>query len=239
MLGAAAVGSVAGSRAWASICREDPGLAQLATRALRDLEASVQVVSADQAELAKINRDFGLAYRLKNLRMRYKEPSKLRMEGPIGSIIINGSARLFKVPAIKLQKRDDLGASPGKRYTLMDVGLLTADSLLAVQGKFVKEETVGEAQTRQFELTYKDDDSVRYMVWIDPARHLISKREWYDGAGKKKATFLFKEPKQVADGIWVPSRIEIRNAEDVVAAVTAYSDIKVNQGLDDALFTIS
>ena len=45
------------------------------------------------------------------------------MEGNIGSIVVNGPARQFRVPALHLSKRDDLGESPGKRYTLLDVGL--------------------------------------------------------------------------------------------------------------------
>jgi outer membrane lipoprotein-sorting protein len=237
--GASVIASLAGTKAWSALLSEDPRLDQLASHSLQDLEARVQVVSADQTELAKINRDFGMAYRLRALTMRYKEPNKLRMEGTIGSIIINGSARQFRVPAIKLLKTDDLGASPGKRYTLMDVGLLTAGGLASVQSRYLHDESIGELSTRKFELTYKDDDSVRYIVWIDPKTHLIAKREWFDGAGKRKATFLYQEPKQVAPDIWAPTRIEIRNVEDAVAAVTSYSDVKVNQGLDDALFKIA
>ncbi len=53
-------------------------LEELASTGLADIEAQVRVVSADQSELCKINRDFGMAYRLRNLTMRYKEPNKLR-----------------------------------------------------------------------------------------------------------------------------------------------------------------
>jgi outer membrane lipoprotein-sorting protein len=226
-----------GPDAWAALA-DDTKLAQLASRDLKDLQADVHVVSADQGELAKISRDFGMAYRLKNLTMRYKEPNKLRMEGSIGSLIINGAARQFRVPAIKLSKVDDLGESPGKRYTLMDIGILTASALSSVNARYIKDELVGDIAASVFDIAYKGDDSVRYRVWIDAKAHVLVKRSWYDGQNNLKATFIFQEPKQVASDLWVPTRIEIRNAVDAVAAVTAYSDVKVNQGLDDALFQI-
>jgi outer membrane lipoprotein-sorting protein len=238
-LGAAVIIPLLDPRADAATLSPDtPLLDQFASKSLVDLEAHVSVVSAEQSELAKINRDFGMAYRLKSLIMRYKEPNKLRMEGSIGTLIINGAARHFRVPAIKLSRTDDLGESPGKRYTLMDVGLLTHGSLAVGQSRYVKDEAVGDVQARVFEMTYKEDASVRYLLWIDPKTHIIAKREWYDGSGKRKASFFYQQPKQVAADLWVPTRIEIRNCENVVAAVTAYSDVKVNQGLDEALFKI-
>lgn len=226
------------STAWAALLG-GPSLEQLASHGLKDLQAEVRVISADQSELAKINRDFGMAYRLKNLTMRYKEPNKLRMEGSIGSLIINGSTRQFRVPAIKLKKVDDLGESPGKRYTLMDVGLLTASALAGVQSRYVKEEPVDGIEASVFDITYAGDDSVRYRMWVDPKTHVIAKREWYDGQNSLRATFLYQEAKQVGADLWSPTRIEIRNSAGAVAAVTAYSDVKVNQGLDDALFAIA
>jgi outer membrane lipoprotein-sorting protein len=239
-LGSAALCDLTAPRARAGArLPESPTLDQIASRGLKDLEAHVQVVSADQAELAKINRDFGMAYRLKSLTMRYKEPNKLRMDGSIGCLIINGPTRHFRVPAIKLSKTDDLGESPGKRYTLMDIGLLTEGGLAGVRSRYLRDEQVDGETARVFEITYKDDDSVKYVAWVDQRTHVLVKREWYDGSGKRKATFSYREPKQVAADLWVPTRIEIRNPENVVAAVTSYSDVKVNQGLDDSLFKIA
>jgi outer membrane lipoprotein-sorting protein len=223
-----------------SIARpESLRLESLATSDLTDLQANVKVVKADQSELGKINRDFGMAYRLKNLTMRFKEPSKLRLDGSIGQMIINGPSRIFKVPALHLTKKDDLGDSPGKRYNPLDLGLLTTSCLAATQSKFIKTETVDGKTSHVFEMTFKGDDSVRYMLWVDPKTHVIGKREWYDAAGKRKATFRYLEPKEVKTGLWIPTRIEILNGEDVVAGITVYEDLKVNQGLNDSLFEIS
>src|SRR4051794_31772634 len=84
---AAAIASVDRAKASRYIHPEAPGIEEFASSTLTDLEAQVRVVSADQTELGKINRDFGMAYRLRNLTMRYKEPNKLRMEGSIGCLI--------------------------------------------------------------------------------------------------------------------------------------------------------
>src|SRR4051794_31180428 len=71
-----------------SIARpESLRLESLATSDLTDLQANVKVVKAEQSELGKINRDFGMAYRLKNLTMRFKEPNKLRLDGSLGQMI--------------------------------------------------------------------------------------------------------------------------------------------------------
>jgi outer membrane lipoprotein-sorting protein len=216
-----------------------PQLDQLAALNLSDLEARVKVLRADQAELGKINRDFGLAYMLKDITMRFKEPNKLRMEGSIGSIVMNGSARHFRVPALHLSKRDDLGESPGRRYTLLDVGLLTRSSAAAVDGHYLRDEKVGEIETRVFEAAYRGDTANKYVLWVDPKTHVVAKREWLDGEGKLKATFLYQAPTEVSPGVWVPTRVEIRNRDDAVAAVTSYSEVKVNQGLSDSLFEAS
>jgi hypothetical protein len=218
---------------------ETPELRQIVAADLRDFQATVKVLKADRTELNKINRDFAMAYSLRDLTMRYKEPNKLRMEGAIGHLVFNGATRQFRVPLLKLNQKDELGEAPGKRYSLFDVGVLTPSALAAIQSKFLRPEAVEGVSTQVFEVHYRGDDSARFVVWVDPARRTVMKRAWYDGAGKLKATFLYSEHKQLEPGLWAPTRLEIRNGEDALAGVTAYSDLKVNQGLDDSLFMIS
>ena len=65
-LGAAVIIPLLDPRAEAATLSPDPPLLdQFASKSLEDIEAHVSVVSADQTELAKINRDFGMAYRLR------------------------------------------------------------------------------------------------------------------------------------------------------------------------------
>jgi outer membrane lipoprotein-sorting protein len=216
-----------------------PRLEQMVAADLVDLQAKVTVVKADQAELAKITRDMGMFYRLNNLTLSYKEPNKLRMEGRIGHLVFNGANRYFRVPALQISKKDDLGDSPGKRYSTLELGLLSRSFLAATQSRFLREETLDGARAYVFDVSYRGDDTSRNVVWVDARTHALIKREWFNGSGKRKATFLYLEPREVKQGIWFPARIELRTADDVVAAITAYSDVKVNQGLAEALFEIS
>ena len=227
------------SAAFGSI--DAPRFDDLATAVVADLQATVTATRADQAELRKINKDFGMAYRLKSVTMHFKRPGKLRMEGRIGQesalYIVNGSTRYYSIPKFNIKSRDDLGSSPGKRYSLLELGIISRGDDSGVQARYLRPEPVDGASCHVFDLIYKGDDSLRYALWIDPLTRVIRKREWYDSAGKLRATFLHLNPKEISPGVWMPTRLEIRNGEGVLAATLEYTDIKVNQNLDDALFS--
>jgi outer membrane lipoprotein-sorting protein len=143
------------------------------------------------------------------------------------------------VPQLKLKQKDDLGDSPGKRYTLFDIGLLTPSGLAVIESKYLRTESVDGTSAQVFEMNYRGDETSHFTVWVDPARRVVLKRAWHDAAGKLKAVFLYQDHVQVRPGLWVPTRLEVRNGEDAVAGVTSYSDLKINQGLDDSFFAIS
>lgn len=216
---------------------EPPRLEQMSVRGLADLQASVTVLKADYEELSKISRDLSLTYRLKELVMSYKEPNKLRFQNRIGLMIVNGSTRYVKFGG--LEKKDDLGASSTTRYSLLDIGLITPSGLAVMRGKYLREETLEGKSTRVFEITYREDGHSRYIVWIDPQNRVVCKREWYNSEGKLRAVFSYLDAKEVSPGLWIPTRLEIRNSDGVVAGVAAYTDLKVNQGLSDDIFEIS
>jgi outer membrane lipoprotein-sorting protein len=216
---------------------EPPRLEQMSVKGLSDLQASVSVLKADYEELDKISRDLSLTYRLKELVMSYKEPNKLRFQNRIGLMIVNGSTRYVKFG--NLVKKDDLGTALPMRYSLLDIGLITPSGLAAMHGKYLREEPLGGQPTHVFEITYREDGHSRYIVWIDPHTHTVRKREWYNAEGKLRATFNYLDAKEVSPGLWIPTRLEIRNSDGVVAGVAAYTELKVNQGLSDDIFEIS
>jgi hypothetical protein len=216
-----------------------PTFEEMATSRVADLQGSVSVVKADQSELRKISRDFALAYQLRSFVMRFKQPDKLRMEGRIGLYIVNGPTRFYSVPQLGLKKKDDLGAAPGKRYSLLEVGLISKNELASTQGKFLRTEPVDGATANVFDVSYRGDETVKYTLWIDARTHVILKREWYDGAGKLKATFRYQDVKELAPGMWFPERIEISNSDGILAGITSCTEVKINQGLDDSYFQIS
>lgn len=223
-----------------AIARADsPRLNDLVTPDLSDFQATVAVVKSDQSELEKINRDFGMAYRLRDLTLSYKEPNKLRMEGRIGVLILNGSVRYYKIPQLRITKREDLKSTPSQKRSLLDLGLLTPSTLECARSRFLKSDRIDETPTAVFEITFKGDDSARYVAWVDPKTHVVLKREWYGGDQKLRATFYYKNLQEVKPGIWMPTRIEVRNAEGAIAGITEYRDLRVNEGMDDSLFDVS
>jgi len=216
-----------------------PRLQDLATSRIDDLQVTATVVKADQAALRKISRDFGMTYLLKEVVLSYKEPNKLRMESSIGFYVVNGSARFFRVPQLNLKKRDDLGTSPGKRYSLLEIGLLPRSLLAVAAYRHLRDETLAGLPVHVFEITYRGDPTSRNVVWIDPRTRLIVRREWHNGEGELKAVFTYQNPREVLPGLWIPTRIELRNADGVVAGITDYANVKVNQGLADSLFDVA
>ncbi|HXG24041.1 MAG TPA: outer membrane lipoprotein-sorting protein [Chthonomonadales bacterium] len=216
---------------------EPPRLEQTCIKGLSDLQASVTVLKADYEELSKISRDLSLTYRLKELVMSYKEPNKLRFQNRIGLMIVNGSTRYVKFGG--LEKKDDLGTATPMRYSLLDIGLITPSGLAAMRGKYLREETLEGKSVLVFEITYREEGHSRYIVWIDPQTRVVRKREWYNSEGKLRATFSYLDAREVSPGLWIPTRLEIRNSDGVVAGVAAYTELKVNQGLSDDIFEIS
>ncbi len=221
----------------------DTNLRDYVCEKLDDFTAKMVVVKADQRELGKISRDAGFLYRFHEVTMSYKEPNKVRIEGSLdgakGLYIVNGPIQWVAIPKIHLQTRRDFGNAPGKRKSLMDVGLISEYYLTYTDGQFVREANVEGTPCAVFRLQYKDrDDTSHQMVYIDPRTKVVRKREAYSQTGKLQAIYYYKDVKQVAPGIWFPTRIEVQNTDRVIAGITEYRDIRVNVGLSDREFTL-
>ncbi len=206
----------------------------------KDASFTAKVVKGDQNELAKVNKDFGEAYRFQFTNVKLKEPFKVRLDTDVEdtqvTFIVNGVHRLIKIPKARLTDRKDLSMSPGKRQTALDFGLLTPSLFQKLyDAKFIR--TDRETGGYVFDLTYKKalDDSSRSRVWIHPEKHYIMKREWFNQDGRQLATFLYEKPKLVA-GVWFPTHCSVVNVDQKVAGITQYEGLKVNIGLSDALF---
>ena len=212
-----------------------------------DLQAVVHMEKCDLKELEKIGADFGRTYQfqdlLKNVTLQYKQPDKMRIAGTgfvKASIVMNGPLRSFRTP-FQPKKVEDLTESPGKRQSLLEYGgLLAPATLNYMQAKFVRQDTLDGQTTPVFDLTYKGATSgSHYRVWFDPHTHVTLKREWYGFDGKLKATFYYQDVHEVGASVWLPSQVEVRNAEGVSAAITTINSVKINQGLGDDIFTIT
>jgi len=151
-------------------------------------------------------------------------------------IIVNGPTQLMKIPRAGLHQKTNLATKPGRRQTIFDFGILTPTLFTTLyNAKFVRmDRATGDPV---FDVTYQANDLSRSRIWIDAAHHVIAKREWYNQQGRQLATFFYEDPEQVS-GVWVPTKVEVKNVDDVVAAVSNYTAIKVNTGLSDDLFSV-
>ena len=220
-------------------------IAKLAT-SLTDLEATLKVTKYDSYELEKIGSDFKATYSLRNLTLQYKQPDKIRLEGRSQTrggavLIMNGAMRYYEVPKLRLRKSENLETHPGRRQSLLEyAGLVSPGTLQFMDGKLLREEKLGDRDTLVYELHFQGDEKNSfYRIWIDKQMHMSLKREWRDALGKLRATFLYSLPQETSTGIWVPTRVEVKNAEGISAAVIAMSEIKTNQGLTDEPFTMA
>lgn len=212
---------------------------------LDDFSAVMKVVQYNEHAGAKINKDFGMIYKIKgDIKVRYKEENKMRIDGILGAakatLIVNGTKQYVSIPSMGFKTTNDLGQAPGKRKTLLDVGLISEGYLAYTEAEFKRTQVIDGIQCAVFKISYRDKtlDTSHRMVWIDPKSKLTLKREEYTQTGKLVATYLYKEPKLVISGIWFPSSIEVINNEGEKAGVTAYTNVQVNQGLENSEFQL-
>jgi len=240
----ALMGSVLLLGAFGTAQAMDTNIRSYVCQKLDDFTATMTVVKANQRELSKISPDFGLLYRFKSVLMRYKEPNKVRIEGSVegakGVYVLNGSIQFVSFPKLGIRTRRDFGKSPGKRKSLMDVGLISDFYLSYVNAKFLREGTVDGVPVAVFDMTYKDrdEDTSHHIIYVDPKTRVVLKRESYSQEGKLQAIYYYRDLQEVRPGIWFPTRIEAQNTDRVVAGVTAYQNIRVNVGLADSIFQL-
>ncbi len=210
---------------------------------LNDFSAFMKIVEFNEHEGVKINKDFPLIYKIKgDIKVKYKEENKLRVDGMLGAsnatLIVNGTTQYATIPAAHIKTKISLGKEPGKRKTLLDVGLISEGYLAYTQAVFKRTQVVDGVLCAVFSISYTDKtlDTSHRMVWIDPKTKITVKRDEYSQEGKLNATFLYKKPSEIEKGYWFPSRIEAYNYEGKKAGVTSYSGVKVNVGLPESDF---
>jgi len=220
-----------------------PQIEDYAQKDLKDATFVARKVQASQRELYKINADFGTSYKFDQIRFQYKEPLKLRLEGTVEETsvlyILNGPSQIMRVPRLRVNTKQNLADAPGRRQTPLDFGVLTPSLFKNLfEGKFVRNDRA--TGDLVFDLTYQDrvNDNSRHRVWIDKDKGIVNKREWYNQYNRQLATFSYDAPQSVG-GVWLPTRMTVRNVENKVAAITKYDTVKVNTGLSDSLFDVN
>jgi outer membrane lipoprotein-sorting protein len=220
---------------------QTPSINDLVQPRFEDASFRVKLLFAKQSELKKISNDFGTSYTFKTMDVKLKEPFKVYLKGKVEDTevvyILNGTDRVMSVPKIRLHQKEKLDDEPGKRQTSLDFGFMTPSLF---KGLFVAEFVRTDRATGNyvFDIRYdpKFNYKTYYRVWIDPQKHYITKREWYR-KDRQLATFFYSEPVNQG-GIWLPTRLVVKNVDNVRAGETAYEAMQVNTGLSDELFKI-
>ena len=211
----------------------------------KDFSAEVKVSQSDTKELGKIGSDFSASYSLRNMSLQFKLPDKMRLEGKSATrgnavLVLNGPIRFVEVPRFKIHMVENLEKSPVRRQSLLELaGVLGPDTLKFMSGKRLRMDTVDGHKAEVFELKYNVGSSGQhYLLWMDTENKTTLRRDWLDADDKLKATFLYDQPREASPGVWVPTRIQVKNAEGTVAAVVNLDTIKVNSGLQESLFEV-
>ena len=168
---------------------------------------------------------------------------QLRMEAKVEDTtilyIVNGFKRLSRIPRININHKEDLRDAPGKIQTPMDFGVISPSVVGTLfDAKYVRTDRASGEYV--FDLTYKKprfDDTSRHRIWVDPSKRYTVKREVYNQYGRQLSTFYYDQPEQ-ENGIWMPTRVTVKNVEGKVGGVTEVASLKVNSGLPDSLFAI-
>lgn len=221
----------------------DPTASDIVQTKFEDASFTARVRNGNQAELAKITKDFGNSYRVKSVKSFLKEPLQMRLETTVDDTsilyVIREFKRYFRVPRSRLSQEENLADKPGKMQTPMDYGIITPSMMAQLfSAKFVRTDRA--TGDYVFDMTYKTpkySDTSRHRIWVDPQKRVITKREWYNQHGRQLATFFYEEP-MLRDGIWFPSRGSVRNMDGKIAGVIEYESVKINSGLADSLFRV-
>lgn len=210
---------------------------------VKDIQATLKVTQCDPVALEQISKDFARPYALRSLLLLYKRPDKLRLDGRsavLGEavLILNGAERFYAVPRLHVQSSENLKDSPGKRQSLLEFGgIIDPEILTFMQAQPDGIQDVDGTAAEVYDLTYRGaGPSSHFRIWVDPETHVTLKRAWFDASGKLKATFYYKDARQIAPGFWFPSLVQVFTAAGKPAATTELSAVKVDSGLSDDLF---
>lgn len=215
------------------------------TTPLHDLEATMVAQKINPEALKQIDPEFARNYALHNLLLLYKAPDMIRLDGVSkifgrATLILNGSVRFYVVPKLHLHNVENLSEKPVLRQSLLEyAGLLTPETFAFMSSKPLGVEQTKEGSNYLYKLSYNGTEPGSfYKVWVDSKTHVVVKRDWYGRDGALKASYDCSKIKEVGPSLWIPTRMEVFDSKDASAAVTELTDIKVNQGLSNALFTV-
>ena len=197
---------------------------------LHHLDAIAKATYADQNELAKINSDFGEAYRLDGLEYQFTAPDRFVYKSKVGfvsgSVTTTNKQETISFGPVHVSK--DISGDITKRVTLFVLGLLPANYLDTMRVQYIDSEAAQGVQTEVFMLRYltdRVDDNRRFEIWVDPQKHYVVEKRVWDGGNHQHETIVFKDPQEPMPGLWVPTRAEAYAPDGKLAGVVEYTRI--------------
>lgn len=143
------------------------------------------------------------------------------------------------LPALKRVKRisskNKSGPFMGSEFAFEDIGSQEVDKYTY---KFVGEETVDGIDAFVIDRTPVDKNSgyTRQTVWIDKARYIVLKVDYYDRKKALLKTLVASEFNQYLDQYWRPHRMEMTNHQSGKSTTLTFENYAFKTGLKDADF---
>jgi hypothetical protein len=225
--------------------RAQDTLAAHAQPALADVSADVKVVSHNDRELEKMGKGYSQAYTLEHQRFFWKAPGEARFQARKGVIqvlrITNGSRQMSEITGLAvLRKRmvEDVEQKPGKADTIVDLGAITPAWVRNVESRCLRVESRDGHSVEVFNFWYRNDPGSVHALWIDRATHTVVEHVIYvrGQATRVKKRIVYADVRQLGE-VRLPTSVSVYNAEGKLAAQMRYDGLRVNQGLQDKLFT--
>lgn len=225
----------------AGVCADIRGAIRGATKGFKDITLTAKVVYGNKKELEKIGKDFPKSYDVETTTVKYKAPDKMKVAGKLGmvgiTIVRNGSYKVYRVPSLRISKKEDCTKEPHQLQGDLDIGIVTEQLWrdFVVQDAHVEKASSGEL----YKITFMRSNSheKKLTCWVEAKGCKLLKLDKYESDGSMKSRYIFSKHKQVG-GVWVPLRIDVYNQDNKLAGSTEYSNIKVNSGIPDSEFKL-
>jgi hypothetical protein len=228
----------------AAPARAQKQLSDYAQPGLKDLSATVKVLSYNNRELAKLGKGYSELYKLERQEIWCREPGQVRIQGKKGLLTVrnvtNGDRRLTEVSTLRIRKVESLAKEPGKGDSISDLGIITPGWVSRVQSQWLRTETRNGRPHEVFQFWHPEDRRAKRTIVVDPATKVMVECIAHHRGRRRtgfKRRIVYSEPKQF-NGIWVPTRAAVYNDENKLGGEVRYDSIKVNSGLQESLFKI-
>lgn len=143
------------------------------------------------------------------------------------------------LPALKRVKRiasnNKSGPFMGSEFAYEDI---SSQEVEKYTYKYLKDDTLNGADCFVVERIPADKNSgyTKQIVWIDKAKYIPEKLEYYDRKGSLLKTLTFHDYKQYLDKFWRSDRMEMVNHQTGKSTTLLYSEYKFKTGLSEKDF---